>query len=110
MFKLVPDPTFIVAVPLSVPGLPARLDVQITFKNKSRTALQAWINSASSKQDFVLLGEVIESWSGLQDANGEPVPFSLTALSDLIENYGAAHVEIYRAYLAELTKSKEKNS
>lgn len=110
MFKLVPEPTFTAAVALSVPGQAERLEVKFTFKHKNRTALQVWINSASSKKDYELLGEVMVSWSGLYDAAGEPVPYSLTALTDLIENYGTAHVEIYKTYFDELTKSKEKNS
>lgn len=110
MFKLVPDPIFEAAVALSVPGLPKPLEVVFTFRHKNRTALHAWINSASTKRDAALLDEVIVGWAGVQDEAGAPVAYSFTALTDLIENYGAAHVEIYKAYLAELTKAKEKNS
>jgi hypothetical protein len=46
---------------------------------------------------------------GMKDDKGEDVPFSTTALRDLLENYPAAHGEIFKTYLRELTEAKRKN-
>lgn len=110
MFKLNPSPTFVAQVPLSVPGMPEPLNVAITFRHKTKTAAKAWAAESAGKEDAVLLNEVICAWSGVQDDTGADVPYSLTALTDLLNNYAAAHGELLRAYLSELTEAKRKNS
>jgi hypothetical protein len=45
----------------------------------------------------------------VKDEDGKDVPYTLTALSDLLENYSASQGEIFRAYLRELTEAKRKN-
>ena len=110
MFKLNPSPTFVAQVPLSVPGLAEPLEVAITYRHKNKTALGAWMAGAAGKADAELLHEVIAGWSGMQGEDGAEVPYSLTALTDLLENYPAAHGELFKAYLRELTEAKRKNS
>lgn len=110
MFKLNPAPTFTAQVPLSVPGLPEPLALAVTFRHKGKSALAAWMASAAGKQDAELLHEVIAGWSGMQDEAGAEVSYSLAALTDLLENYPAAHGELFRGYLGELTEAKRKNS
>ena len=110
MFKLNPSPTFVAQVPLSVPGMPEPLDIAVTFKHKNKTALKAWMAGASGKDDAVVLNEVISGWSGLQDDAGAEVPYSITSLTELLNNYAASHGELFRAYLRELTEAKRKNS
>ena len=109
MFKLCPAPTFTAAVPLSVAGVPEPLDLVVTFRHKSKAALDAWMSGAKGKADDVLLHEVIDSWAGMQDGSGAEVPYSLTALGELLNNYPASHGELFRAYLRELTEAKRKN-
>jgi hypothetical protein len=109
MFKLNPNPTFECAVPLSVAGIPEPVDLRVTFKHKNKTALSAWMKDAGSKDDTTLLAEVLTGWVGMKDDKGEDVPFSTTALRDLLENYPAAHGEIFKTYLRELTEAKRKN-
>lgn len=109
MFKLHPGPEFTAAVPVSVPGLPEPLDVQITFRHKTKDALKAWMLDAEGKTDAAVLHQIIVSWSGVY-VDGQQVPYSLTALTDLLGNYSVAHLEIQRGYLRELTEAKKKIS
>lgn len=110
MFKLQPNPTFTAQVPISVAGLPEPLELAVTFRHKNKAALEAWLSGAKGKADEALLHEVIESWAGVQGADGAEVPYSLTALGELLSNYPAAHGELFRGYLRELTEAKRKNS
>lgn len=109
MFNVDPNPTFTTPVHLSRPGLAEPIQVQITFKHKNRMEVAAWVaRGAGATDDVQLLGEVIEGWSGLLDAEGKEVPYSTTALSKLLTNYTPARGEIFRAYLSELTEAKKK--
>ena len=110
MFKLQPAPTFVAQVPLTVAGLPDPVELAVTFRHKNKAALEAWIAGAKGKTDDVLLHEVIEAWDGMQDAAGAAVPYSLGALGELLSNYPAAHGELFRGYLRELTEARRKNS
>ena len=109
MFVLNPAPTFMVQVPITVPGKAEPLELAITFKHKNRAALAAWAAAGVGKDDTELLGELIVTWSGMQDDKGEDVLYSFTALNDLIAGYWAARDEIISAYLRELKESKIKN-
>jgi hypothetical protein len=109
MFKLNPNPTFECAVPLSVAGIPEPVELRVTFKHKNKTAIDAWMKNAGAKDDTTLLSEVLVGWSGVQDDNGEDVPFSTSALRDLLENYPASNGEFFTTYLRELREAKRKN-
>lgn len=110
MFNIDPSPTFRAPVPLSVPGIDQPIEVVVVFKHQNRDALKAWVDKAGSVSDVQLLGEVIESWDNLQDQHGQPVPYSVTALSKLLTNYAPSRGEFYRAYVRELTEAKKKIS
>ncbi len=110
MFKIVADPTFVAPVPLSRPGVAAPIAVQVTFRYKNRDQLKAWIAKSGKVEDVDHLDEVIESWTGVQDANGDAVPYSVTALSDILAAFTPSRGEFFRAYLHELTDAKVKNS
>lgn len=110
MFQLSPAPTFSCQVPLSVAGIPEPMALQVTFRHKNKTQLQAWVESALAKPDVAVLHEVIKDWSGMQGADGQEVPYSQGALSDLLNNYPISHAELYQAYVRELGESKRKNS
>lgn len=107
MFNLNPSPTFKAPVPLSVPGLQQPLEVSFTFRHKTKTALDDWLKRFMETPGHEVLGEVIEGWD--MRRNGEPVPFSLTALAELCESYTPARGEISDTYLIELTRAKRKN-
>jgi len=109
MFKLNPKPTFVAAVPLSVPGLSEPLEVSFTFRHQNKAALAKWIGETSTQDGAETLHKVVAGWAGVQGDDGAEVPYSLTALTDLLDNYPAAQGEIFRAYLKELTEAKRKN-
>lgn len=107
MFNLNPSPTFKAAVSLSVPGQEQPLEVYFTFRHKTRSAVEQWAKTFLQNPGADALAEIIVGWDLRQD--GEPVPYSHTALAELIENYTPARGEISDAYLIELTRAKRKN-
>jgi len=109
MFKINPNPTFTAAVPLTVPGLPEPLEVNFTFRHKNEAQLAAWVLESKGHDEVAVLHGLIVSWSGIKDDEGNEVPYSLTALTDLVGNYWAAKDEIATAYRKELRESKIKN-
>lgn len=109
MFKLNPNPTFVAAVPLSVPGMAEPLEVSFTFRHQNKAALSKWMTDAKGKSGSENLHKIIADWVGVFGEDGLQVPYSLTALTDLLENYSAAEGEIFRAYMQELTEAKRKN-
>lgn len=109
MFKITPDPTFSAAVPITVPGMPEPLELAVVFRHKNRLAFNAWVDSFAGKADASILHDVIVSWSNVQDEAGQEVPYSLTALTNLLNNYAQATAELYTAYKRELTESRVKN-
>ncbi len=109
MFKIIPNPTFLANVHLSVPGSEQLQVIKITFKHKNKTALNAWLTKDDSRSDAETLSEVIEGWADVFDSAGEAVAYSVAELDRLLENYPVAHREILRAYLTELTQAKQKN-
>lgn len=109
MLRIKQQPTFRVEVPLTVPGRPEPIGVHVTFRHKNRLALAEHLAKAPGRDDADVLHDVIESWSGIVDAAGAEVPFSMGSLTDLLNEYSAASGELHRAYLRELTESKRKN-
>ncbi|MDP1686884.1 phage tail assembly chaperone [Hydrogenophaga sp.] len=107
MFNLNPSPTFKAPVPLSVPGVSQPLEVVFTFKHKTRTAIEKWAQDYLANPGAEVLDQVIAGWDLKRD--GEPVPYSFSALSDLIEMYTPARSEISDAYITEITRAKRKN-
>lgn len=107
MFKLNPAPEFDAKVALSAPGLADPLDVPFRFRHKGKDALAAWIGQAV-QLDADLLHQVIVGW-GVVDEASAPVPYTLGALQQLLQNYPAADQEIFRSYIAESGRSKRKN-
>ena len=111
MFRFVPNPTFTVPVPLSVPGMPEQLEhVHVTFRHQDKTPLDRWLAGWDARPDAAVLGEVIVDWKGVTDEQGDEVPYKLTNLAALCERYPIASKELLDAYLGELTASKKKTS
>jgi hypothetical protein len=108
MFRLKPNPTFKTMVPLSQPGVEQPLQVPFEFRHKSQEQLATWMANMPGRSDPDNLHDVIVSW-GVVDADGVEVPYTHTALAELLDNYPTAKGEIFSKYLSELTKAKEKN-
>lgn len=110
MFKIVPNPTFTAEVRISVPGSSEGAPLTLTFRHRGRQELKAWIDRAKdAANDAAYLGEIIESWRGVEDAEGRPLPYSAEALARLLDAYPPAGAEVFDAYLEALTKGREKN-
>lgn len=109
MFQLDPNPTFQVSVPISVPGRADGIALLVTYRHKRKTSIADWIARARGRTDAEILGEVIEGWSGMHDAAGQDVPYTVGNLDTLLENYPAAKDDLFQTYLRELTEAKRKN-
>jgi hypothetical protein len=108
MFKIVPDPTFTADAQITVPGQaePARL--RIEWRHKSRKELQAWLDQLADREtdEAAGLDLVIVGWEGVEDQNGETVPYSKERLRHILENYPAAGADFVRSYVRSLTESR----
>lgn len=109
MFRLKPDPTFSALVPLSRAGVEKPIEVPFEFRHKTKSALSEYMARMPGRSDADNLDEVIVSW-GVVDEDGKPIPYSHTALVELLERFGPAKGEIFTTYLRELSESKRKNS
>lgn len=115
-FRLNPAPLFAAVVQLTVPGSADTAALSLTFKHQGRKALDAWVRrpgqiaeGAAALNDAEYLAEVVAGWDGVQDAAGEPLPFTPAAFADLLDAYPAAGTEIFSAYVKALTESRAKN-
>ncbi len=108
-FRIVPNPTFRVKVPLTVPGAEARGVVEIEFRHMGRTAYAAWWESITGRTDAQVLGDVIAGWSDVVGEQGEAVAYTPEALALLLDRFPAAALELQAAYRRALWEAKEKN-
>ena len=90
--------------------------ITVTYRHKNRVQAAQWVmaaakaeSEADSEKLLELLVEVIDSWTGLIDGQGDPVPFSPTSLAALTVNFIPSRGELYQAYVTELTVAKRKN-
>lgn len=120
MIRIVPNPTFTCDVPLSVPGTDKPVSIKLTYRHKGRKALneyqaravdlamQADANDAA-QQFGAYVGEVVEGWTGVLDADDKPLPYSADNLARLLEAYPAAGAEIVRCYSRQLSHARSGN-
>lgn len=99
--KLVAAPTFKAKVPIPVAGGPS-VEVEFTFKHRTKSALDEWLKSRTEKADADSFLEMVAGWE-LEDE------FSKANVELLLENYVGAAVATVQTYLAELVKARVKN-
>lgn len=99
--KLDADPTFSCAVPIPVPGK-GIVDVQFTFKHRSREQVLAWVNEAKDNGDVATVKAVATGWE-LDDE------FTDENIAKLCSNYAGAGFAIVQTYLDELRGARVKN-
>jgi len=116
--KVLVAPTFAIPVKLSTPGVAELAEIQVVFKHKTRDDLKEWATRRLQVNDsgVISLGfeaayihEVIASWSGPVDEQGVAVPYSLAALTQVMQNRPVAGQEFYKQYLDAETESRLKN-
>jgi hypothetical protein len=104
--KIKPNPTFWFAVHITDPASAKPAVVDFEFVHKTKEELAAWMKGmqdSSQWSDDAFLAEVVKDWKGV-DAEYSP-----SALRDLLSNYPASGLEIFRGYCAALTESRKKN-
>jgi hypothetical protein len=99
--KLEANPSFKWKVPVPVAGGTA-VDVEMTFKHRTKSELDAWIKSRSEKADAESFMEMVTAWE-LED------PFTKESVTLFLEIYGGAAVATYRTYVNELLGARVKN-
>jgi hypothetical protein len=120
MIRIVPNPTFTCDVPLSVPGADKPASIKITYRHKGRKALGEYQARAvelamqadapdAAQQFAAYVGEVVEGWTGVLDADDKPLPYTVDNLARLLEAYPAAGAEIVRRYSHQLSHARAGN-
>lgn len=107
MFKLTPPPPIFAAdARFTIPGAATPGVITITWRYKSKDALQAWIKTRDGVDHLESLAEVLAGWSNVVDADDQPLPFSRQALAGLLNTYPAAGRDLVGAYIQALFESR----
>lgn len=96
--KLVANPTFKAKVPIPMAGGEI-VEVQMTFKHRTKAALDDWVNSREGKSDSDLFLDMVDGWE-LDDA------FNKENVDLLLENYIGAGLATYKTYLDQLVQAR----
>jgi hypothetical protein len=111
MIRLQPKPTFQFKVELSVPGSEEPARFTLVGKHMGQAALSTWAEKAKELQgqDAAFLAEVITDWSGVTGEDGKAVKFDKDALATLIDAYPGSGLQVFTAYIKELSAGRGKN-
>lgn len=101
-FKLTPNPTFKTKVGIPVPGVSDPVEVEFTFKYRTRSEVMEWSEAIKSKQDHEIIFDCVTAWELTDDYTEENI-------KRLCDNYPTAGAEIAVAYLRELAGVRTKN-
>lgn len=103
MFKLQPNPTFKVKVPISVAGSSKNAEIEVEYKYLTKPQFAELFSNVEGKTDLEVLGPIIVGWSGVDQA------YSEEALALLLDNYIPAAGELIEAFVNGLRMAKQKN-
>jgi hypothetical protein len=95
---LTPSPTFKAKVSIPVPGS-APVDVEFTFKGRTRTAFKDFVDSLKDREDVDVLMDICSGWE-LEDA------FNRENIEALNESYLGASRAVIEKYFAEITNAR----
>ena len=98
---LIANPTFKAKVGIPVAGGES-VDVMMTFKHRTKTALDEFIKSRADKSDTDSFMDMVCGWD-LEDE------FNPANVELLLENHIGAALAVYRSYVEELLAAKVKN-
>lgn len=96
--KLIAEPTFRAKVGIPTAGGEA-IDVEMTFKHRTKTQLDEFVNSRADKPDSESFMEMVTGWELPDEFNRENVDL-------LLENYIGAALATYRVYIDQLVQAK----
>lgn len=99
--SLIANPTFKSKVGIPVAGEES-VDVLVTFKHRTKTALDEFIKSRADQSDVDSFMAMVSGWDLIDEFNKENVEI-------LLENHIGAALAVYRSYVEELLASKIKN-
>jgi hypothetical protein len=99
--SIVAAPTFKAVVSIPVAG-GAPVDVEFTFKHRTKAAMSEFISSREGKTDGESLMEMISGWDFAED-------LTPGSAETMLQNYIGAALPIYRTYIEELAQAKTKN-
>lgn len=94
-------PTFQATVDIPAAGGEV-LSATLTFKHRTKDALQAWLKGSGKREDVDAIMEMMEGWD-LDE------PFNVENVKTLCQNYIAAPAVIVEAYIDHLAKARVKN-
>lgn len=99
--KLDAAPTFKAPVEIPVAGGES-VTVEMTFKHRTKDALDEFIKARPGKTDEASFTDMVEGWD-LED------PFTKANVKKLLQNYIGAALATFHTYIDELVKAKAKN-
>jgi hypothetical protein len=99
--SVVAAPTFKAPVAIPVAGS-APVDVEFTFKHRTRDQMKEFIESREGKTDAQSLIEMAVGWDFAE-------PLTLESAETMLQNYLGAALPIYKKYVEELSQAKAKN-
>jgi hypothetical protein len=99
--SIVAAPTFKAPVSIPVAGS-TPIDVEFTFKHRTKDELAAFLSSREGRSDAEALLEMASGWDFCEALTPESV-------ETMLQNYIGAAVAIYKKYIEELSQAKVKN-
>lgn len=106
--KLIPNPTFVSKVGIPVPGT-GSVDVQFTFKHRTRDEMQRFIDEVNAEDEAKRLDDtqlVMGCASGWELTD----TFDAKNVEEFCRQYIAGPAAVFETYCAELTGARLKNS
>ena len=100
-FSLTASPTFKAKVTIPVAG-GKPVDVEFTFKHRTREAFKKFIESLTDREDVDVILDIASGWD-LEDA------FDAESLEQMVENHIGSGLAVIQTYISELTAAKVKN-
>lgn len=88
-------------------GVAVPFDFKLTCLRLDADQIQDKLKQETDASIAGFLGDVIEDWEGVRDADGKAIPYSTDALEQVCKMAGLGGL-IFRTYLAEVG-AKEKN-
>jgi len=108
--RIVPNPTFLAKIPLTIAGEDEPAILEFEFRHKSPEALKEWFTTFGDRDTSSAMSDVVVRWTGgVEDEHGQPVPFSPANFRIFLSAHGPRAEDLLRGYIKELTESRQKN-
>ena len=108
--RITPNPKFTAKLPFTVAGEADPVLIPFEFRHKSPEALKVFFAEHRQSPTAEALSEVVVRWvDKVVDEEGVAVPFTPDNFRAFLEGHGPRAEDILRAYVRELTESRQKN-